>query len=133
MRIVGTGIDLVEVARIAEAIGRHGERFTGRVFTAAEAAACGGRGLPAQHFAGRFAVKEAVLKALRTGWSSGVHWQDVEVQNEGSGAPHVVLSGGAERRAKEMGITRMHVSISHAGGYAIAHAVAEGEYEAGAK
>ena len=125
MGIVGTGIDIVDVARIARAAERHGNRFLNRVFTPKEAEYCRSRGVPAQHLAGRFAVKEAVLKALKTGWSEGILWREVEVERGPSGEPSVQLYGAAARRAEEMGITRMHISLSHTGNHAIAHAVAE--------
>lgn len=125
MGIVGTGIDIVDVARIQRAAERHGDRFLKRVFTPLEAEYCRSRGAPAQHWAGRFAVKEAVLKALKTGWSEGILWREVEVERSPSGEPSVQLSGAAARRAEEMGIARIHISLSHTGDHAIAHAIAE--------
>ena len=123
--IVGTGIDIVNVARIAGAAERHGDRFLNRVFTPLEAEYCWSRGTPEQHLAGRFAVKEAVLKALKTGLTQGILWREVEVDRSPSGEPTVQLSGAAARRAEEMGIARIHVSLSHTGDHAIAHASAE--------
>lgn len=125
MRIAGTGIDIVEVSRIISAMSRHGERFLKRVFTPAEEEYCSSCGIPGQHFAARFAVKEAVLKALQTGWSGGIRLRDVEVRNGPAGEPDVRLAGVAARRADEMGIVKMHISISHTGDFAIAHAIAE--------
>ncbi len=125
MSIVGTGIDIVDVERIARAAGRHGDRFLNRVFTPLEAEYCRSRGVPAQHLAGRFAVKEAVLKALKTGWSEGILWREVEVSRADSGEPSVQLFGAAAHRAEEMGIATIHISISHTGNHAIAHAIAE--------
>lgn len=119
-------MDIVEVRRVAEAIERHGERFLRRVFTEAERAYCTSRGVPEQHFAGRFAAKEAVLKALGTGWGRGVHWHDIEVRQTASGSPVAELKGGAARVAASVGITRMHISISHTGSHAVGLAVAEG-------
>lgn len=119
-------MDIVEVRRVAEAIERHGERFLNRVFTTEEKAYCCGRGVPEQHFAGRFAAKEAALKALGTGWGRGVHWHDVEVRQTASGSPVVELKGGAARVAALVGVVRMHVSISHTEHHAIALAIAEG-------
>ncbi len=127
MSIAGVGIDVVEVARIADAVDRYGRRFLERVFTQAEADYCRSRAVPAQHFAGRFAVKEAVLKALATGWSGGIRWRDVEIKRGPSGRPEVELSGAAARRAEQMGVTRLHVSISHTSGCAVANAIAEGK------
>ena len=127
MAILGTGIDIVEVDRLDEVIVRRGERFLDRVFTAAERAYCGKRPRPVIHYAGRFAVKEAVLKAIRTGWVEGIGWQDIEVEIGPAGEPSVCLSGGALARANEMGIETIHISISHTDHYAVASAVAEGE------
>ena len=129
MSIAGTGIDIVEVARLEQAIGRLGDRLLRRVFTPAEVEYCQSRGVAAQHLAGRFAVKEAVLKALRTGWSGGISWQDVEVRTGPAGEPLVELSGAAARRAEKMNVVRIHISLSHTRGHAIAHAIAEAKEE----
>jgi len=125
--VVGTGIDIVEIDRLEGVVARRGERFLDRVFTEAERAYCEGRPRPAIHYAGRFAVKEAVLKAIRTGWVKGIRWTDVEVELGSRGEPSVRLAGGALERANAMGIEALHVSISHTESYAVASAVAEGE------
>ncbi len=125
--IAGTGVDIVEVGRIADLADRHGDRFLNRVFTRAESDYARSRGAPAQHLAGRFAVKEAVLKALKTGWSEGILWREVEVRRGPSGEPSVDLTGAAARRAEKMGIARIHISLSHTAEHAIAHAIAETE------
>ncbi|MFO7898737.1 MAG: holo-ACP synthase [Planctomycetota bacterium] len=125
MGIVGTGIDIVEVARIEAVLERHGRRFLRRVFTEREIEYANSGGAPAEHLAGRFAVKEAVFKALGTGWAGRIHWRDVEVRSLPTGQPEVRLSGGACGRAEEQGIGRIHVSISHTGTHAVAHAIAE--------
>ena len=124
--ILGTGIDIVEIQRIRESIGRYGERFTRRVFTPTEIAYCEGKAAWAVHFAGRYAAKEAVMKALQTGWAGGVRWKDVAVTRNERGLPGVELSGGAQARAQQMGISRWHLSISHSDIHAVAHAIAEG-------
>ena len=126
MAVLSVGIDLVEIERLDEVMRRRGERFARRVFTPAERAYCDGRPRPVIHYAGRFAVKEAVLKALRTGWVKGISWQDVEVQSGPGGEPSAVLSGGALERAEAMGLTELHISIAHTDHYAVATAVAEG-------
>ncbi len=126
MAVLSVGIDLVEIERLDEVMRRRGERFTRRVFTPAERAYCDGRPRPVIHYAGRFAVKEAVLKALRTGWVKGISWQDVEVESGPGGEPSAVLSGGALERAEAMGLTELHISIAHTDHYAVATAVAEG-------
>jgi len=124
--IVGTGIDVVEVTRVAEALARHGDRFVDRVFTSTESAYCRSTAAPEQHFAARFAAKEAVLKALKTGWIKGIGWRDVEVRKGPEGGPSVALSGGAARRAEEMGVAAVHLSMSHTARHAVAQAIAEG-------
>jgi len=126
MAVLSVGVDLVEIARLEDVMARRGERFTGRVFTEGERAYCEQRPRPAVHYAGRFAVKEAVLKALRTGWVKGITWQDVEVESGPGGAPSARLSGGALARAQEMGLQQLHISISHTDQYAVATAIAEG-------
>jgi holo-[acyl-carrier protein] synthase len=127
LAVLGTGIDIVEIDHLRTVIARRGERFVDRVFTPSERAYCEGRPNPVMHYAGRFGVKEAVLKAIRTGWIKGISWHDVEVAIGPLGEPSVRLAGGAARRAGEMGIRVMHVSISHTEHYAVATAVAEGE------
>jgi holo-[acyl-carrier protein] synthase len=125
--VLGTGIDIVEVERLEGVVARRGERFLRRVFTGAERAYCDARARPGTHYAGRFAVKEAVLKALRTGWSQGIGWREVEVVPGAKGEPSARLTGEALRRAQAMGIETVHISISHTDRYAVASAVAEGE------
>ncbi|MFW6161144.1 MAG: holo-ACP synthase [Planctomycetota bacterium] len=126
MAVLSVGVDLVEIDRLEEVMERRGERFTSKVFTPAERAYCGERPRPVIHFAGRFAVKEAVLKALRTGWVKGISWQDVEVETGSNGEPVATLTGGARERADAMGLQGLHISIAHTEHYAVATAVAEG-------
>ena len=95
MSIIGIGTDIVECLRIAQMIERHGELFITRVYTPHEIEYCQSRRLGTQHFAGRWAAKEAVLKALGTGWRRGISWRDVEIRNLQSGSPSVALYGGA--------------------------------------
>ena len=127
MAILGTGIDIVEIGRLEEVIVRRGERFLDRVFTERERAYCGERPRPVIHYAGRFAAKEAVLKAIRTGWIEGIGWKDIEVELGAMGEPSIRLAGGALDRARAMGIQTIHVSISHTESHAVASAIAEGE------
>lgn len=124
MKIAGTGVDLIEVARIADAIRRHGDRFIGRIFTPGEARYCRSKGSPAQHFAARFAAKEAVVKLLG---ARGSGWREIEVLREASGKPSIALFGEAAARAERMGIRRLHLSMSHTAEHAVAHAIAESE------
>lgn len=123
--ILGIGTDLVEVARVASMMERHGGRALDRIFTPAEAAHCRAAGRPAESFAARFAAKEAFFKALGTGWSEGMGWTDVEVVSLESGAPTLRLHGAARERAEAMGATRAHVSLTHTAEVAGAFVVLE--------
>ncbi len=126
MAIVALGMDLVRVERIARLLETRGEAFLERVFSAGERADCPGPQAAAQFYAGRFAVKEAVLKVLGCGWGTGVSWQEVEVERGPAGAPRARLHGAAERLADERGIQSLFVTITHDGGMAAAVAVGEG-------
>jgi holo-[acyl-carrier protein] synthase len=125
--IIGVGTDLIEVGRVERLLDRHREPFLRRCFTPEEQAYALSRKNASQHLAARFAVKEAVMKALGTGWGRGVRWRDIGVRREPGKAPHVALTGGAARRARQMGIRRVHISISHLRGEALAFAIAEGD------
>jgi holo-[acyl-carrier protein] synthase len=130
--ILGTGVDIAEIERITRAIdGPHGERFRERVFTDAERRWCEGRGRGrAESYAARFAAKEAVMKALGVGWGPGAGWLDIEVVRERGRGPRIALSGRALATARELGVERVHLSLSHAGGIAAAFVVAEGAVQA---
>lgn len=123
--IVAIGIDIIEVARIREVLQRT-PRFGERVFTPSERAYCEGRGaVAAQHYAARFAAKEAALKALQTGWRGGISWQDVEIAAHDSGAPYLILHGLVKDLFDSSGATAAHLSISHTSEHAIAQVVLE--------
>src|SRR5882724_3804296 len=123
--IVSIGIDIIEVARIREVLLRS-PRFRERVFTAAERAYCDSRGVAAaQHYAARFAAKEAALKALQTGWRGGIGWQDVEIGSLESGAPILVFHGLVRELFEKSGATAAHLSLSHTSEHAIAQVVLE--------
>lgn len=124
--ICGTGVDIVEIDRIAGVWERHGPRFLRRVFTPGERAYALRRGHPIPHLAGRFAAKEAVMKALGTGWARGVAWRQIEVRRAPGQAPTIRLTGAAARRAKALGGSRWHLSISHARSHAVACVILEG-------
>ncbi len=127
MQIKGHGIDLVEVTRIAKMLANHEDRFRDRLFTAAEQAYC--ESSPkrrAEHYAARFAAKEAVLKAIGTGWRDGIAWTDIEILRAPSGKPSIILTGRAAAIALEQGISSWHVSMTHTGTHAEASAIAEG-------
>ena len=126
-KIIGIGTDITECLRIARMIERHGEAFIARVYTPEEIRYCQARKQSTQHFTGRWAAKEAVLKALGTGWRRGISWRDIEVLNETSGKPLVMLTGGAREVAEQLGITEMLVTISHCHTHATAYALAAGE------
>lgn len=125
--IVGTGVDIVETPRIEEALGRHGQRFARRLYTAAEIAYCEKFKNKAERYAARFAAKEAAFKALGTGWRDGVRWLDVEVTHLPSGKPELRLTGRALELAKQMGVERTLVSISHSDRYVVAQVIFESD------
>lgn len=127
MHIAGIGTDIVECLRIAQMIERHGELFLSRVYTRHEIEYCSSRKAATQHYAGRWAAKEAVLKALGTGWIRGVSWRDVEVRNQKGGRPVIALAGGAREICERAGIHQLLISISHCRSHATACAVALGE------
>jgi holo-[acyl-carrier protein] synthase len=122
--IVGLGTDIVEILRIAKMIERHGEMFLERVYTEEEIRYCQRRKESFQHFAGRWAAKEAVMKTLGTGFVRGIRWQDIEIVVERSGQPKIRLHGGAGELAERLGIREFHITISHCRAYATATAVA---------
>jgi len=119
------GVDLVEIARIEQLLERHGERFLERVFTADERAYANASKRPAQHLAARFAAKEAALKALGTGLRYGIFWTDVAVHTGPEGAPTLHLSGKAADFARHRDLDGWVVSLSHAGGFAMASVIAQ--------
>jgi holo-[acyl-carrier protein] synthase len=121
--ILGVGIDLTPISRMAEAIARHAGRFEARLFTAGELADCRVSPEPAQHFAARFAAKEAAVKACPP--LRGQRWHDVEVVREPDGRPRLRLHGAAAEAAARIGVARLHVSLTHAGDSAVAVVVAE--------
>jgi holo-[acyl-carrier protein] synthase len=126
INVVGIGTDIIECLRIAQMIERHAEQFISRVYTEHEIQYCQSRKAATQHFAGRWAAKEAVLKAMGTGWRRGISWRDVEVRNESGGRPVIVLRGGARDVVDKLGIAQMLISISHCRSHATAFAVAVG-------
>jgi holo-[acyl-carrier protein] synthase len=119
MNIIGLGLDATEIDRIADTIERYGQRFLGRIFTDQEIAYCMRRRVPAIHFAGRFAAKEAGMKALGTGHARGVLWRDVEVVRHG-GPPQLRFHGGAARRFAAMNAGSSLVTITHTDALALA-------------
>ena len=126
MNVLGIGTDIIECLRIAQMIERHGELFINRVYTPQEIRYCQSRKQATQHFAGRWAAKEAILKALGTGWRKGISWRDIEILNEPGGKPVAILRDGARKVAKSLGVATMLISISHCRSHAVAYAVALG-------
>ena len=125
MEIIGLGFDVTDIPRVAEVYERYGERFLTRVFTPGEIAYCTRRRNPGPHLAGRFAAKEAAMKALGTGHSRGVLWKDVEVFRMG-GPPQLRLHGAAARIAEQMGVQRSLLTITHSDALAMAHVILQG-------
>ena len=123
--IVGLGIDMEEVSRIREVISRHGRIFLDRVFTSGEIVYCERHRDPAERYAARFAAKEAMMKALGTGWSKGVRWRDIEVTRKPGGRPTIVLHGAAHEHADRMGARRINLSLTHSGNFALAEVILE--------
>jgi holo-[acyl-carrier protein] synthase len=123
--IVGTGIDIAEVDRIAASIERFGRRFINRIFTPEEIQYCESKANKSERYAARFAAKEAGMKAIGTGWSRGVRWQDIEVQRLPGGRPNLVFHGRAREFFTRLGAHRAHLSLSHTKGMAMAVVVLE--------
>jgi len=123
--IVGLGVDIAEVERIQAAIGRHGQPFLKRVFTPNEIEYCERFKNKFERYAGRFAAKEATMKALGTGWGRGVRWVDIEVAREPGGRPTIRLAGEAAKIAGCLGVKRISVSITHTEEEALAQVIFE--------
>ncbi len=121
MEIVGLGVDICEIARMERALARH-PTMRARVFTPEEIAYCDAKGRPAESYAGRFAAREAVIKAL--GGYRGRRWQDISVARHPSGAPSISLAGNAKRRADGLGVTNVLITFTHEKTNAVAFAVA---------
>ena len=121
--VIGIGTDIVECDRIGQMLQKHGDTFLQRVFTPDEIAYCSRHQIPDQHYAGRWAAKEAVLKVLGTGWAKGIQWTDVEVVRDAAGAPSIRLENRAAEIAKELKIRSVLISISHCKAFATAFAI----------
>jgi len=123
--IVGTGIDITEVPRMAEALARFGERFLRRVFTEEEIRYCESKANRIERFSARFAAKEAAMKALGTGWSRGIRWRDIEVFRQQGARPTIRFHGKAADHAARMNIKTVSLSLSHTSEQAIASVILE--------
>ena len=122
--VIGIGTDLVQIGRFKQAMARHGGRLLDRLFTATERERFRRHAFPERHLAARFAAKEAVFKALGTGWGQGVAWREVEIVGGGRRPTAVVFSGRARDAATRLGIKRTLVSLTHDGDYALAFVMA---------
>lgn len=125
--IVGTGIDITEVERIASSIERFGRRFLERVFTPDEIGYCESKANKTERYAARFAAKEAAMKAIGTGWSRGVSWHDVEVRRAPGGRPTIAFHNKAAEFSRALGAARAHLSITHTANSAMAQVILESE------
>ena len=123
--IVGTGIDIAEVPRIAEALARFGDRFLHRIFTDSEITYCDSKANRVERYAARYAAKEAAMKALGTGWCHGVRWRDIEVRRQPGGRPTIALHGKAAEIAAKLGAAHVALSLSHTAEQAIAQVILE--------
>jgi holo-[acyl-carrier protein] synthase len=125
--ILGIGIDLLDVRRMERELQREGGGLRDRVFTSGEIAYCQGKGRPAQHFAARFAAKEAVFKALAVEQREGWRWRDVEIETDTDGRPRAILHGAPKERAEALGVEVILVTLSHTGELAAAYVILESE------
>ena len=123
--IVGLGVDIAEIDRVEKAIGRYGIAFLERVFTPAEIEYCERHRSKFERYAARFAAKEALMKALGTGWRKGVRWRDIEIKNEPGGKPILYLAGMAAEHASRLGANRFLLSMTHTGNLAYAQVILE--------
>ncbi|WP_339749165.1 holo-ACP synthase [uncultured Rubinisphaera sp.] len=123
MRILGLGTDIVEISRVSDMIERHAESFTERIYSSYEIEYCSSKKNASQHYAGRWAAKEAVMKAFGTGFIKGIHWNEIEVISQQSGQPEIRLSGETSTFAELRGIDQILLSISHGKDYATATAI----------
>lgn len=123
--IVGTGIDIAEVPRIAQAIERFGDRFIRRIYTEGEIRYCDSKANRMERYAARFAAKEAAMKALGTGWNNGVRWRDIEVARKPGGRPTIIFHGVAAKFAERLGATNVALSLTHTQDQAFAQVILE--------
>ncbi len=127
MSVLGIGVDLVECARIQHSLDRFGDRFLHRVFTGGEIEYSMSMKVPARHLAARFAGKEAVSKAFGTGIGKAMGWRNIDIRKKSSGEPFLVFSGGAEKLAKERGVSNALITLSHTEHHAMACVVLDGK------
>jgi holo-[acyl-carrier protein] synthase len=123
--IFGTGLDIVKIDRIKNSLNKYSPKFEQKIFTSTEIDYCQSQGDPAKHFAARFAVKEAVSKCMGTGITGALGFKDMEVVNEKTGKPILVMTGKGKELFEKLKLKSIHISISHDSTHAIAHAIAE--------
>jgi len=123
--IVGTGIDIAEVPRIAASISRFGDRFIRRIYTEGEIRYCESKANRVERYAARFAAKEAGMKAIGTGWNRGVRWRDIEVSRMPGGRPTITFHGKAAEFAAKLGTKHVALSLTHTTEYAMAQVILE--------
>lgn len=126
--IIGIGIDLVEVQRMEKILASQHTHFLERVFTPEERTYCDGKPHKAQHYAARFAAKEALMKALGTGWTAGITWAEIEVRRDAMGKPYLTLHGETARAAEERGVRQIHLSLTHTNCCAAAEVLLSGNF-----
>ena len=124
--IIGIGADIIQVERIARLLDQY-PGFCHRVFTAAEIEYCNGKGNRTQSFAVRFAAKEAVMKALGTGWDGRINWTDIEIGKDANGRPCVAVYNATRELIDSLGVDRIHISLSHEKEFALAYVILERE------
>ena len=124
--ILGTGVDLIETARVQDSLERFGDRFLNRCFLPDEVAYCRGMKVPALHLAARFAAKESIAKAFGTGIGRQLGWKDMEIRRRASGEPYAVLHGNGATLAQARAVREIFISLTHCREYAAAHAVIVG-------
>jgi holo-[acyl-carrier protein] synthase len=124
MDIVGIGTEIVECLRVGRMIEQHGEVFLARVYTDREVRFCQARRRATEHFAARWAAKEAVFKALGTPWRRGIEWTDIEIEEEPGGVPQVLLGGATKESARSLRVANILLSLAHCRAYATAYAIA---------
>jgi len=124
--IIGIGLDIIEIARVQDGLLKGSERFLNKLFTVNEQRYCNTRVRPAQHFAVRFAAKEAIFKALGTGWRGKLKWTEIEICTHESGAPYPVFTGAVAEQVQQRAIQKWHLSLTHIDETAAAFVVAEG-------
>lgn len=120
--IIGIGIDLIEIYRVEESIEKYKSKFLNRIFTKKEQEYCNRFSTPYEHFAVRFAAKEAISKALGTGFGEDLSWLDIEIQNDPTGKPSIIFS---EKAKKKFSNPKAHISLSHTKDHAVAYVILE--------